>query len=64
MGTEEAAQESIEATPQEVPIASYIESEERETKDESRDVTEAAVASKTEEPWAHERAAPQDTPIE
>nr|AET50539.1 hypothetical protein [Eimeria tenella] len=47
------------------PVASYTESEERETKEEGgADITEeAAVTSRSEEPWAQEAAPPSDAPV-
>lgn len=64
VGPDEMAQDGIEAAPEGVANASYTESEERETKDECGDATEeGAVASKSEEPWAPEGAAPHDAPV-
>lgn len=65
IGPEEMAQDGVEGAPEGAPNASYTESEERETKDECGDATEeAAVASKSEEAWAPEGAAPHDAPVE
>lgn len=63
--TEDMAQDGAGATLEGPPVAGYTESEERETKEEGGDVMEeAAVSSKSEEPWTQDGVPPHDSSVE
>ncbi|KAL8448328.1 hypothetical protein Emed_003858 [Eimeria media] len=65
LGAEDAPQDGMEPSSEGVPLTGFTESEERETKDDIGEAAEeAAVASKSEEPWTHEGSASHDTPME
>ncbi|OEH73713.1 hypothetical protein cyc_00668 [Cyclospora cayetanensis] len=66
LGPEDMAQDGMEApaAPEGAPVVGFTESEERGSKTESGDIAEAAISSKSEEPWAQDSVPPPDTPVE